>query len=216
MLVERELGVAAFWRVVMGPANGGYDRMCALLERVEPTRAWFTEFMAGIDGNAPAWLFAAAALLRSRFAWGGVQHSSAGLTSNAGLANRWRPDTLLRRMARIRQERRRFSVVQGDAIDAIREYGHLDDAFMFVDPPYSCGDAAPGRLLYDCHVLDHDALLGAVAAAQGMAVVTYDLTEDTLALAARHGLNARSIPMRDGRHRQREELLMVKGDLRSG
>ena len=211
MLVEREPGVAAFWKVVMGPADGGFDRMCRLLRRAEPTRAWFARFMAGVDVDAPAWLRAAAALLRSRFAWGGVQHSGAGLTSDAGLASRWRPDTLLRRMARIRAERRRFSVVEGDAIQAIREWEGREEAFLFVDPPYSCGDAAPGRLLYDCHALDHDALLEAVVSAQGKVVVTYDLTEETLALAARHGLATRPLSMRDGRHRRREELLLVKG-----
>ena len=211
MLVEREPGVAAFWHVVMGPANGGFDRMCALLRRAEPTRAWFARFMAGLDPASPAWLRGTAALLRSRFAWGGVQHSGAGLTSDAGLASRWRPETLLRRMARIRQERRRFSVLEGDAIEAIRDWGHQEDAFLFVDPPYSCGDAAPGCRLYDRHVLDHDALLEAVAAARGQAVVTYDLTEETLALAARHGLAARPLPMVDGRHRRREELMLTKG-----
>ena len=140
-----------------------------------------------------------------------MQHSKAGLTSDAGLAERWCPDALLRRMARIRAERRRFSVVEGDGVQAIREWGGREDVFFFVDPPYSCGDAAPGDRLYDCHDLDHDALLAAVAAARGRAVVTYDLTADTLALAARHGMVARALLMRDGRHRRRQELLLLKG-----
>lgn len=211
VLVEREPGVAAFWQVVTGPANAGFDRMCDLVRRVEPTRAWFGRFMAGVDQDAPAWLRAAAALLRSRFAWGGVQRSDAGLTSDAGLAERWCPDTLLRRMARIRAERRRFSVVEGDGVQAIREWEGREDAFFFVDPPYSCGEAAPGDRLYDCHDLDHDALLAAVVTARARAVITYDLTEETLALAARHGLVARPLPMLDGRHRRRQELLLLKG-----
>ena len=45
VLVEREPGVAAFWKVVMGPANYDFEHMCALVRRAEPTGASHGQFM---------------------------------------------------------------------------------------------------------------------------------------------------------------------------
>jgi DNA adenine methylase len=63
-----------------------------------------------------------------------------------GLASRWYPETLRRRILAITAVRHRIAIEQGDGIDAIRRNAGRKDVAFFVDPPYTVA----GRRLYTC------------------------------------------------------------------
>lgn len=211
VLSEKDERVRAFWHIVTGQDDAEFERLCAFLtDVVQPNSDWLRRFEEESVGEPYIRNLAARAIVRNRTTFGGIMHPRAGRQSDGMLGKRWNPTTVVARMRAIRHVRHRLTVSGNDALDLIRAWRDEPRAFFFVDPPYSHGVGAPGSRLYRHHALDHDLLLSELATVKGAVVATYNNSDDTEALAARHGFYAEPLEMRDGRGRARRELMMAK------
>ncbi len=100
--------------------------------------------------------------------------------------------------------------VRRDAFEVIAEFAGDPGAAFFADPPYSL-PGGPAARLYRHHEVDHDRLLGLLAAVRGRVLATYDDRPEVRALAACHGFEIGSVGIRDGHRRLRTELLLRRG-----
>ncbi len=177
---ERDEAVRAVWELVASPRADDFEALVREVGAAEPSRRWWEAFLARAAADPSPPLVAARALLERRYRWGGLP--TGGLRALRPLAPR--------------------IAVRPDAFEAIAEFAGDPGAAFFVDPPYSIGGQGPGRRLYRHHKVDHDRLLGLLAAVRGRVLVTYDDRPEVRSLAARHGFEAEPLSIRDG-HRRR-------------
>jgi DNA adenine methylase len=151
---------------------------------------------------------ALATLLRNRVVHGGILAPGSGLIrtgeNGKGLASRWYPETLCRRIREIGRLRHRIDFRHADAFDVLDELAQRPDVAWFIDPPYH----QAGRRLYSCHAIDHAALFARASRLGGPFLMTYDNADEIQALAAAHGLPTRLVPMKTTHHRQKSELVI--------
>jgi DNA adenine methylase len=203
-LVEKDPGVAAVWKTILGSGGGRWlaDRVMAFEVTPESVRK--------LLGSAPRATRERAfqTLLRNRVQRGGILAPGAGLMKNGengrGLRSRWYPATLRKRILAIMEMRQRIAFKEGDGLEAIERNAARRDAAFFIDPPYTVA----GRRLYAHSEIDHEALFALAGASAGDFLMTYDHAGEIRALASRHGFQTRLVPMKSTHHAQKLELLI--------
>jgi DNA adenine methylase len=215
-LVEKDSAVAAVWRVAIhGPAA----HLAALKSRIlsfVPERDAVLAALAipPADDVDQAFL----TILRNRVQRGGIMAPGAGLLkageNGKGLASRWYPETLVRRLDHIRRlaDAGILSFSEGDALDAI-EASRAPGTFLFVDPPYTAGGKAAGQRLYALPALDHDALFDLLVRHPGPVVATYDDNAEIRRMAASRGLAIHPARMKSAHHADMTELMLTRNVL---
>jgi DNA adenine methylase len=203
VLVEKDEDVAAVWKTILGPQGRWLaDRVIEFELSAETVRAVLSAKPRSLRERAFQ------TLLRNRVQRGGILAPGAGLMklgeNGRGLASRWYPETLRRRILAIVQMRRRFQFIAGDGLDVMREYAKDPDVVFFIDPPYTVA----GRRLYKHNEIDHSELFALTAALAGDFLMTYDNSEEIRSLAERHGLQMHLVPMKSTHHEQKLELLI--------
>ncbi|MBA3351724.1 MAG: DNA adenine methylase [Blastocatellia bacterium] len=147
-------------------------------------------------------------ILRNRVQRGGIMASGAGLVkageNGRGLNSRWYPETLARRIREINQLKDRLTFVQQDAFDLIEEHREESDAAFYIDPPYTLA----AKRLYAKWQVDHHRLFTTMASCKGDFLMSYDNTEEVVALAEEFGLESRAIAMKNTHHAKMTELLI--------
>lgn len=149
-----------------------------------------------------------ATIVRNRTNHGGILAKGSGLIksgeSGRGLASRWYPTTLARRIVEANALRQKISFVHGNAFTIIEE--HLDDnkSFFFIDPPYTLA----GKRLYNHHEVDHNRIFELVSKMKGHFLLTYDKCEEIIGLAECFGFQYKTIPMQTTHLITKEELLI--------
>ena len=151
-------------------------------------------------------------ILRNRTAHGGILAEGAGVIKTGeggrGLASRWYPTTLARRIRDIAHIADRLTFVQGDAFAALTQYRDDPNAVFFIDPPYTAGGKRAGSRLYAHSEIDHEALFRECKRLAGDFLMTYDNAPEVAALAHRHGFATRAIAMKNTHHAEMSELLI--------
>ena len=156
-------------------------------------------------------------LLRNRLAYGGLLTADAGHLRQGedgrGLASRWYPQTLRRRILAIRHitdHLTPITFVEGDGMAILRAHADTPGLMVFLDPPYTAGvrGKRAGRRLYTHWALDHAELFRLAATLKGDVLLTYDDSPEVRALAARHGFLTRRVRMKTTHHVQTTELLI--------
>ncbi|MBI4459206.1 MAG: DNA adenine methylase [Acidobacteria bacterium] len=147
-------------------------------------------------------------ILRNRVQRGGIMAPGASLMKRGengrGLASRWYPETLAKRILAIFENRHRIRFRQEDGIEFIRENAERDDVAFFIDPPYTVA----GRRLYAHSQIDHEQLFREVSKISGDFLMTYDNSRTIRNLAARFGFDMHDIPMKNTHHEVMTELLI--------
>lgn len=149
-------------------------------------------------------------ILKNRVNRGGILAPGAGVMKDGengkGLASRWYPETLAKRIRDISAltDRLRFESIDG--IKLIRSLKRDTSALFFVDPPYTVA----GSRLYRFSELDHDALFAALADIKGDFLATYDDSPEIRKLAQRFGFETDTVPMKNTHHAKMEELIISK------
>lgn len=147
-------------------------------------------------------------ILRNRVQRGGIMAPGASLMrqgeNGRGLASRWYPETLARRMLAIFENKHRITFRQHDGLQFIHDNASRNDIAFFVDPPYTVA----GRRLYVHSQLDHDKLFREISRAKGDFLMTYDDAKPIRALASRFGFDTHEIPMKNTHHEIMRELLV--------
>ena len=153
-------------------------------------------------------------ILRNRVSHGGIMAPGAGLIKNGengkGIASRWYPETLARRILDIGTIRAKISFVEGDAFKAIEDYVEDKNTTFFIDPPYTAAGKKAGRRLYSHHALDHELLFKTLKEAKGDVVFTYDNSDELVRMAKSFKFETQLIPMKNTHHAEMTELLIGK------
>lgn len=153
-------------------------------------------------------------IIKNRMQRGGIMAAGAGLVkageAGKGLRSRWYPETLAKRIEAIRSLKDRIEFEQGDAFEAIRRFAGDQDAFFFIDPPYTAGGKKAGSRLYTHNEVDHEGLFALMTTVQGTVMMTYDDAPEVRELAEKYGFRVEQIPMKNTHHAIIYELLILK------
>ena len=207
-LVLREIDqdVAAVWHCVFGNEN---ERLCQRILDFDITREAVVEEL----GSEPSSLLSRAfkAILKNRTYRGGILAKGASLMkageNGRGVASRWYPQTLVRRIRQLGELRGFVDFDCADGFEVIRRCADDPNAFFFVDPPYTAGNGKrAGKRLYTHSQLDHEALFAALADCKGHFLMTYDDDDEVIGLARRFGFRYERIPMKNTHHSEKYEL----------
>jgi len=147
-------------------------------------------------------------IIRNRVQRGGIMAPGAGLLKEGenghGIASRWYPETLSKRIRDIVGKRALINFKQGDGISFIAEHADKADWVWFIDPPYTVA----GRRLYAHSEIDHRKLFAEASKVNGDVLMTYDDVEPIRVLAKEYGFETHKIPMKNTHHTLMFELLI--------
>jgi DNA adenine methylase len=153
-------------------------------------------------------------IVKNRINRGGILAPGAGRVrvgeNGRGLASRWYPQTLAKRIRAISAIRDRIQFIEGDGLEVIARKADQPRAVFFIDPPYTAGGKRAGSRLYTYSELDHPALFACADRIVGRFLMTYDDAEDVRSLAALHGFALRAIAMKNTHHARMHELLISR------
>jgi DNA adenine methylase len=151
-------------------------------------------------------------ILKNRINRGGILAPGAGKVKNGengkGLASRWYPETLSKRIRKIIGIRDRFTFVEGDGLEFIRQNQQRPDAVYFIDPPYTAGGKRAGSRLYTHFELDHEELFNISSSLAGDFLMTYSNDRDVQRLAQKYQLAMKKVAMKNTHHAKMTELLI--------
>ncbi len=155
-------------------------------------------------------------ILRNRTYRGGILAKGASLMNEGenghGVASRWYPETLVRRIQRLGELSGAVEFELGDGLSAIKRHSRNPKAAFFIDPPYTAGNGKrAGRRLYTHNQLDHKALFALMADCAGVFLMTYDDDREVAALADQFGFHHDRIPMKTTHNEEKFELVISKG-----
>lgn len=153
-------------------------------------------------------------ILRNRISHGGILAPGAGIVKHGengkGLASRWYPQTLKKRLHIISKLSKIITFVQGDGFDVCNQYIDNPHAVFFFDPPYTAGGKSAGRRLYTHSVIDHPKLFELASKIPGKFLMTYEISDEVRGLAKDHHFEFKPIPMQNRRNAVMKELLISR------
>ncbi len=211
LLVERDPCVVAVWKTILG-AEGEW-----LAKRIVEFDLTTQSIDAVLECEAKTTRdLAFQTILRNRVNRGGILADGAGRVKHGengkGLASRWYPETLRKRIMEIVQIRERLTFIEGDGLQVMRENADRDDSVFFIDPPYTAAGKRAGSRLYAYSELDHAELFSVAATVRGDFLMTYDNAPEIEAMARKHNFDCESVAMKNTHHTQMTELL-ISSDL---
>lgn len=210
ILGELDDDVAAVWHTIL---SGHAGWLVGRIVDFEITRSNVLEALGHTAKSTRELAFQT--ILRNRVNRGGIMAPGASMVKQGengrGIASRWYPGTLARRIFAIAAMKERMAFFHGDALAWIGDYLHNPDTVFFVDPPYTAGGKRAGKRLYVHNQVDHESLFGLMARAMGPVMLTYDDSTDVRALAKRHGLSVHMVPMKNTHHALLHELIITNG-----
>ena len=201
-LIELDEQIAAVWTTIL--TSG--DELATRILKFDLTRENVVAELASAPTSVQERAFQT--ILRNRVQRGGILAPGAGLLkageNGHGIASRWYPETLARRILDIVIKRQAITFVHGDGIDFIERHADLKDRVWFIDPPYTIA----GRRLYMHSEIDHRHLFEVVKKLKGDFLMTYDNARPIQALADEFGFDTHPIPMKNTHHTLVYELLI--------
>jgi len=211
LLGEKDPHVACVWRVLLSQ-QGGAEALARRILDYRLTRERVLEDLSKQPRDEMEHAFQT--ILRNRVQRGGILAAGASVMKTGengrGIASRWYPETLARRIRGIGLCRHRKEFVEGDAFDLIRSHLRAKGTALFLDPPYTAGGKRAGRRLYTCNDVDHEDLFKLASSAAGAVMLTYDDAPEARYLAQRHGFHVQTTPMKNTHHAAMVELVITK------
>ena len=209
VMIELDEDVAAVWRVVTeGQAELLARRILTFPLSLESVRTELDRPIGSLLDRAFK------TILKNRTFHGGILAPGSGLIKNGeagkGLASRWYPETLARRLSALHLVRHKLTVLTGDAFELALPFIDDKQAAFFVDPPYSAGGKNAGKRLYAHFELDHERLFNLCDSIAGDFLMTYDNAEEVKKMAADRFFDTRLIPMKNTHHAEMTELVVGK------
>jgi DNA adenine methylase len=215
LLVELDESVGAVWQTIITDGDGPWlaNRIMSFTLDHDSVAAELAQ--VSTDTRERAWK----TILKNRVQRGGILAPGAGLIrlgeNGKGLASRWYPRTLAQRITDIHLIRDRFTFIQGDGLQAMRDYQRDGNLVTFVDPPYTAGGSGKraGTRLYAHNDIDHELLFALTQEMAGDVLMTYDNDAEVRSLAERYSFSCTGISMKNSHHATMTELLIGR-DLR--
>lgn len=207
VMVEKDDEVAAVWSTIL---NGGGEWLADRIGEFEMTPETVQDHIARPPCDLKEKAFRT--ILRNRVNHGGILAPGSGRIRHGedgkGIASRWYPDTLRKRVLALAAVKDRITFVEGDGLEAMRQFAACPDAAFFIDPPYTAAGKRAGARLYTHNELDHEELFSIAGTVAGDFLMTYDNAAGVVELAASHGLATQAIPMKNTHHAEMTELLI--------
>ena len=209
LMAELDHDVAAFWHAALHHGPELRDKV----RRFKPTR----EAVDRLSRKRPADVLEHGfrTLVLNRTRRGGILAPGATLSRSGengkGVASRWYPETLAKRLQAVAAHAERISFCETDGmrlLEALLENCGRDTA-VFVDPPYTAGGKRAGQRLYAHAELDHARLFAMLAASRSNFLMTYDRSAEILSLIREHGFHAAQVVMKNTHHELIPELVIT-------
>lgn len=189
ILVEKDQRVAAFWREALRS-----DSLARNAAKFKPTLQSVRAIVDSKPSNDKEWAFWV--YVKNRASYNGLL--GGGLSSEENWRFKFPGD-----LYQVRSLASRITLIEGNALEVLQQYNSAKYA-AFLDPPYFF----KADQLYREHQLDHRLLFGTLADWTAPWILTYDDCAEIRSLATEHGMPFEHVPMRDGRHRKRQELVL--------
>lgn len=203
---EIDEDVAAVWICAFGEDNA---QLCRRILEFKMDRENVVEELTRQTEGTTARAFKT--ILRNRTFRGGILASGASLMNvgenGRGVASRWYPETLVRRLKLLAEFRAKVDFSHIDGFDLIGHWSADSAAAFFLDPPYTIGSGA-GKRLYRHSELDHERLFRMMSTADAPFMMTYDESPEVMELAERHGFDLERVPMKNTHHDCKCELII--------
>lgn len=206
ILVELDDDVAAVWQTILGSEGEWLAQKIAIFDL---STVSVKAELSKADVSLPEKAFQT--ILRNRINRGGILAPGAGMLKNGdgrGLASRWYPKTLQKRILDIIAIHDRISFIKGDGVDVLRQNAHRSDIVFFIDPPYTAAGKKAGSRLYNHSQLDHEELFRVVSTLAGNFLMTYSDDLPVRELAKQYNFETKTIAMKSTHHTQMAELLI--------
>lgn len=201
VMIEMDIDVAAVWKVILSDA----DWLATEILKFNLSAENLYRATANPTNEKER---AFATILRNRTNHGGILAPGSGPLKNGengkGIASRWYPVTLARRIRDIASYRSKITFIEGDAFDYFGNDFYDANTYFFIDPPYTVA----GKRLYSHFEINHELLFEKTAGLNCHYLMTYDLSDYVISLAERFGMQYRTIPMQTTHLVTKEELLI--------
>jgi len=135
-----------------------------------------------------------------------------------GIASRWYPETLARRILNIAEIRERITFIEGDGLEYMSDHSQRSQVAHFIDPPYTVA----ARRLYRYSEIEHSRLFRMAKGLAGDFLMTYDNTAEIRELAGKFNFEMKTVAMKNTHHARMRELLVgrslawMQGGISSG
>ena len=207
LMVELDEAIAAVWKVLI---YGNHEKLARRIVNFDLTIDNAKKVLDKRPRSTDELAFQT--ILRNRLSHGGIMAPGSGLIKNGekgkGIASRWYPETLAKRIQAISEVISKIDFVCDDAFKIIDEYSEDPNTVFFIDPPYTAAGKKAGRRLYVHHELDHNRLFKTFTKVKGDFLFTYDNAEDLRKLARTCGFKSKLIPMKNTHHAEMTELII--------
>jgi DNA adenine methylase len=201
-VIERDENVASVWNAILSQGN----ELAAKIVDFDLSKDKVISTLAA--GPDTVLDLAFQTILRNRVQRGGIMAPGAGLLkygeNGNGIASRWYPQTLSKRITDIVNKASCIEFIEGDGIAYVNANATRDNVLWFIDPPYTVA----GRRLYRYSEIDHRALFTAMSKVKGDFLMTYDDAAPIHELAGEFNLDIHKIPMKSTHHTLKYELLI--------
>jgi len=206
-LVEIDPNVAAVWKTII---YGNYEKLAHRILTFDLTPENVEIVLTNPAENIEDKAFQT--IIKNRVNRGGILAPGAGRIKNGengkGIRSRWYPATLCRRIKDIGKIRNKFTFIEGDGIQILKEKADQIDTCYFIDPPYTVDGKKAGARLYAHFNIDHELLFSTVATLKGDFLMTYDNVLGVNNMADRCGFMTRLVAMKNTHNAEMSELLI--------
>lgn len=210
ILYELDPNVSAVWEMILG---GDAEALANRILEFQVTLENVREILAKQFDSSSDMAFQT--IIRNRMQHGGIMAPGASLIKTGeygrGLASRWYPRTLAKRIREISTIRAKIKFKQCDSLAQLETHLDDDQAVFFADPPYTAGGITgkrAGSRLYKHSQLDHERLFKLMSRSKGDFLMTYDNAEDVRALATKFDFQCQCVAMKNTHHAKMDELLI--------
>ena len=208
--------VAAFWKAALyhGPELrnlvAGFQATEENVQRVTSTERTGDDVIDGFR-----------TLVLNRTRRGGVLAPGAGMMrsgeSGKGVASRWYPSTLYKRLAAVEEHADNIVFSAGDGMLMLRDAGkNVEQTAVFVDPPYTAGGKKAGHRLYRHSDLDHSRVFELLAEHTAPFLMTYDCSDVVAGLIEKFDFAAVSVKSRNSHNRDIGEWIITRQPVFTG
>ena len=209
-MAEIDPDVAAFWQAVLRHSDELVDRVQCFV----PTRESIDMLVCYGPNDIISRGFRTLVLNRARR--GGILARGAALTrvgeAGKGVASRWYPETLARRIRAIAECAERIDFRHADGLEIIEQIpcALQRRTAIFADPPYTAAGKQAGSRLYNHNDIDHPGLFQRLARSEADFLMTYDQSPEIIELIRKHGFYAKRVQMKNTHHDQIWELVITR------
>jgi len=211
VMIELDHQVASVWTTIINDDGGG-EWLAQQILGFRISRETVEEVLNTPPRSTRELAFQT--ILKNRVYHGGIlAPGSAPLKygeNGRGIASRWYPETLARRIRNIVLFRSKITFIEGDGLEYMASDPSLPDTAYFIDPPYTAGKKSAGKRLYTHYLLDHKRLFDLTARLGGPFLMTYDDDPAIIELATAHRFAWIKVAMMNTHHANMMELLISR------